>query len=82
MGRFSMFVPHFISKAGGEALDDSEYTCVKALLQGVGLMAMDRTRHTLRRQERKPLSGMMEFMDGSKYQWIGENDQKDRQRVD
>ena len=50
------------------------YTWVKSLLQGAGFVAKDRVRKKhRRRRERKPLTGMMEHIDGSKHQWFGDD---------
>ncbi|MCO5067277.1 MAG: ISNCY family transposase [Kiritimatiellae bacterium] len=47
------------------------YTWVKAALQGAGLVPKERRRTPHRKKrERKPVPGMMLFMDGSPHEWI------------
>jgi hypothetical protein len=64
-------VKHFherLSEAHGIKLS---YTWVKAALQGAGLVAKDSKRTTHRtRRERRPLPGMMLFIDGSRHGWL------------
>ena len=70
---FDFNVVHFHEKLLEEHQMTVSYTWVKALLQGAGMVAKDRTRKKhRRRRERKPLAGMMVHIDGSKHQWFGD----------
>jgi transposase len=70
---FDFNVVHFHEKLNEEHSIEVSYTWVKALLQGSGLVAKDRSRKKhRRRRERKPLAGMMLHIDGSHHQWFGD----------
>jgi transposase len=70
---FDFSVVHFHEKLVERHSMTLSYTWVKALLQGSGLVAKDRPRKKHRRRRaRKPLTGMMLHIDGSKHQWFGD----------
>jgi hypothetical protein len=49
------------------------YTWVQQALQGAGLVAKGRRRGKHRRRlERRPMTGMLLHIDGSKHQWFGD----------
>jgi hypothetical protein len=64
-------VKHFherLEEAHGITLS---YTWVKTALQGAGLVARDKKRTTHRtRRERRPVPGMLLFIDGSRHDWL------------
>jgi len=64
-------VKHFHERLIEEYQIKLSYTWVKAALQGAGLVAKEhrRTPHRKKR-ERKPVPGMMLFMDGSPHEWL------------
>ena len=71
---FDFNVRHFHEKLVERHQMTVSYTWVKSLLQGAGFVAKDRARKKhRRRRERKPLTGMMEHIDGSKHQWFGDD---------
>jgi transposase len=64
-------VKHFHERLGEEHGIKLSYTWVKTALQGAGLVAKDRKRTTHRtRRERRPVPGMMLFIDGSRHAWL------------
>src|SRR5271155_4846929 len=68
---FDLNVRHFHEKLGAEHGIHLSYTWVKLALQGAGLVAKARKRGIHRkRRERRPLSGMLLHIDGSRHQWF------------
>jgi len=64
-------VLHFHEKLQGEHGIALSYTWVKSALQGAGLVAKEAPRQPHRqRRDRRPLPGMMLFVDGSSHAWI------------
>ena len=64
-------VLHFHEKLQSEHGIGLSYTWVKSALQGAGLVAKEAPRQPHRqRRERRPLPGMMLFVDGSSHAWI------------
>jgi len=70
---FDFSVRHFHEKLREQHGITYGYTCIKALLQGAGLVARARKRgpHRLRRA-RRPAPGMLLHIDGSRHQWFGD----------
>lgn len=64
-------VKHFHEQLKEEHQIEWSYTWVKTALQGAGLVAKQqkRTAHRTRR-ERRPMPGMMLFIDGSRHEWV------------
>src|SRR5271170_1981894 len=70
---FDLNVRHFHEKLGAQHGIHLSYTWVKSALQGAGLVAKAGKRGIHRkRRERRPLSGMLLHIDGSKHQWFGD----------
>lgn len=64
-------VLHFHEKLQSEHGIALSYTWVKSALQGAGLVAKEAPRQPHRqRRERRPLPGMLLFVDGSSHAWI------------
>jgi hypothetical protein len=71
---FDFNVAHFHEKLVEKHGLAVSYTWVKALLQGSGLIAKDKSRKKHRRsRQRKPIAGMMMHIDGSRHQWFGDD---------
>ena len=71
---FDFNVQHFHEKLKEEHGIELSYTWVKTALQGSGLVKKDRKRKTHRkRRPRRPLTGMLLHIDGSKHQWFGDH---------
>jgi len=68
---FDLNVQHFHEKLQAEHGIQLSYSWVKQALQGAGLVARGRKRGAHRkRRERRPLSGMLLHIDGSRHQWF------------
>jgi transposase len=68
---FDLNVQHFHEKLAAEHGIGLSYSWVKQALQGAGLVARGRKRGAHRkRRERRPLSGMLLHIDGSRHQWF------------
>lgn len=64
-------VRHFHERLIDEHRITISYTWVKSALQGAGLVPKERRRTPHRKKrERKPVAGMMLFMDGSTHEWL------------
>ena len=64
-------VKHFHEKLHTEHGIELSYTWVQMALQGAGLVARRRKRgRHRRRRERRPMTGMLLPIDGSKHQWL------------
>lgn len=64
-------VKHFHERLEEEHGIKLSYTWVKAALQGAGWVARDKRRTTHRtRRDRRPVPGMMLFIDGSRHTWL------------
>lgn len=64
-------VRHFHERLREEHQIRLSYTWVKTALQQAGLVAKQRKRTTHRtRRERRPMPGMMLFIDGSRHEWV------------
>src|SRR5437870_2727408 len=73
---FGMNVKHFVEKLHHEEQISLSYTWVKAALQNAGLVQRYRKRGPHRkRRPRRPLTGMMLHVDGSRHRWIPGLDQ-------
>jgi transposase len=70
---FDLNIRHFHEKLSEEHGIELSYTWVQKALQGAGLVARGKRRGKhRRRRERRPLSGMLLHIDGSKHQWFGD----------
>ena len=70
---FDLNMLHFHEKLGEEHGIELSYTWVQKALQGAGLVARGRKRRKhRRRRERRPMTGMLLHIDGSKHQWFGD----------
>jgi transposase len=70
---FDLNMRHFHEKLGEEHGIHLSYTWVQKALQGAGLVPRGRKRRKhRRRRERRPLTGMLLHIDGSKHQWFGD----------
>lgn len=70
---FDFSVRHFHEKLREEHGITYGYSCIKALLQGAGLVAKARKRGPHRRRRaRRPMAGMLLHIDGSRHQWFGD----------
>ena len=68
---FDLNVKHFVEKLGKEHQIFLSYTWVKSALQSAGLVKRYGKRGPHRRKRpRRPLTGMMLHVDGSRHQWI------------
>src|SRR5437867_10998608 len=73
---FDLNVKHFVEKLHGEEQISLSYTWVKTALQNAGLVQRYRKRGPHRKKRpRRPLTGMMLHVDGSRHQWIPRLDQ-------
>jgi transposase len=70
---YDLNIRHFHEKLKAEHGIELSYTWVQQALQGAGLVAKQRKRGKhRRRRERRPMAGMMLHIDGSKHQWLGD----------
>jgi hypothetical protein len=70
---YDLNVRHFHEKLKEEHGIQLSYTWVQQALQGAGLVARGRRRGKhRRRRERRPMTGMLLHIDGSKHQWFGD----------
>ena len=70
---YDLNVRHFHEKLQTEHGIALSYTWVQQALQGAGLVAKGRRRGKhRRRRERRPMTGMLLHIDGSKHQWFGD----------
>jgi hypothetical protein len=68
---FDLSVRHFHEKLKAEHNIALSYSWVKQALQGAGLVKKRKKRGShRRRRERKPMTGMMLHIDGSKHRWF------------
>ena len=66
-------IRHFHEKLREEHGIELSYTWVQKALQGAGLVARHKRRGKhRRRRERRPMTGMLLHIDGSKHQWFGD----------
>ena len=73
---FDLNVKHFVEKLHGDEQMGLSYTWVKTALQNAGLVRRYTKRGTHRKKRpRRPLTGMMLHVDGSRHQWIPGLDQ-------
>src|SRR5437870_1799520 len=73
---FDLNVKHFAEKLHGEEQISLSYTWVKTALQNAGLVQRYRKRGPHRKKRpRRPLTGMMLHVDGSRHRWIAGLDQ-------
>jgi len=73
---FDLNVKHFVEKLHHEEQISLSYTWVKAALQNAGLVQRYAKRGPHRRKRpRRPLTGMMLHVDGSRHRWIPGLDQ-------
>jgi transposase len=71
---FDLNIRHFHEKLAEEHQIELSYTWVQKALQGAGLVAQRRKRRKhRRRRERRPLTGMLLHIDGSKHRWLGDH---------
>jgi transposase len=67
-------VRHFHEKLGEKHAIELSYTWVQQALQGAGLVAKGRKRGKHRRRRpRRPLTGMLLHIDGSKHRWLNDD---------
>jgi len=70
---YDLNMRHFHEKLRTEHGIELSYTWVQQALQGAGLVAKGRRRGKhRRRRERRPMTGMLLHIDGSKHQWFGD----------
>jgi transposase len=73
---FDLNVKHFVEKLHGQEEISLSYTWVKTALQNAGLVKRYAKRGPHRKKRpRRPLTGMMLHVDGSRHQWIPGLDQ-------
>jgi transposase len=73
---FDLNVKHFVEKLHREEAISLSYTWVKTTLQNAGLVKRNAKRGPHRRKRpRRPLTGMMLHVDGSRHRWIPGLDQ-------
>lgn len=73
---FDLNVKHFVEKLHGEEKISLSYTWVKTALQNAGLVKRYAKRGPHRKKRpRRPLTGMMLHVDGSRHRWIPGLDQ-------
>jgi len=73
---FDLNVKHFVEKLHGEEQIPLSYTWVKTILQNAGLVKRYAKRGPHRQKRpRRPLTGMMLHVDGSRHKWIPALDQ-------
>jgi hypothetical protein len=66
-------IRHFHEKLREEHKIELSYTWVQKALQGAGLVVRrGKRRKHRRRRERRPMTGMLLHIDGSKHQWFGD----------
>jgi len=71
---YDLNMRHFHEKLKEEHGIELSYTWVQQALQGAGLVARQRKRGKHRqRRERRPMTGMLLHIDGSKHQWFGDH---------
>ena len=70
---FDLNIRHFHEKLREEHKIELSYTWVQKALQGAGLVVRrGKRRKHRRRRERRPMTGMLLHIDGSKHQWFGD----------
>ena len=70
---FDLNIRHFHEKLSEKHHINLSYTFVQKALQGAGLVAkQSKRRKHRRRRERRPMTGMLLHIDGSKHQWFGD----------
>ena len=70
---YDLNIRHFHEKLKEEHGIELSYTWVQQALQGAGLVARQRKRgQHRRRRERRPMTGMLLHIDGSKHQWFSD----------
>lgn len=70
---FDLNIRHFHEKLAEVHQIELSYTWVQRALQGAGLVARrSKRRKHRRRRERRPMTGMLLHIDGSKHQWFGD----------
>jgi transposase len=70
---YDLNIKHFHEKLQAEHGIELSYTWVQLALQGAGLVSRRRKRGKhRRRRERRPLTGMLLHIDGSKHQWLSD----------
>jgi hypothetical protein len=70
---FDLNILHFQEKLRDDHQIELSYTWVQKALQGAGLVERrGRRRKHRRRRERRPMTGMLLHIDGSKHQWFGD----------
>ena len=73
---FDLNVKHFVEKLHSQEQISLSYTWVKTALQNAGLVKRYRKRGPHRKKRpRRPLTGMMLHVDGSRHRWIPGLDQ-------
>lgn len=73
---FDLNVQHFVEKLQSQEQIQLSYTWVKTALQNAGLVKREAKRGPHRRKRpRRPLTGMMLHVDGSRHRWIPGLDQ-------
>jgi transposase len=73
---FDLNVKHFVEKLHSQEQIELSYTWVKTALQNAGLVKRYRKRGPHRKKRpRRPLTGMMLHVDGSRHRWIPGLDQ-------
>jgi len=73
---FDLNVKHFVEKLHSEEQIQLSYTWIKTALQNAGLVRRNAKRGPHRRKRpRRPLTGMMLHVDGSRHRWIPGLDQ-------
>src|ERR1700686_736420 len=71
---FDLNIRHFHEKLRDEHQIEVSYTWVQLALQGAGLVAKRRKRGPHRRRRpRRPLPGMLLYIDGSKHRWLNDD---------
>jgi len=70
---FDLNIRHFHEKLAEQHGIKLSYTWVQKALQGAGLvLRRGKRRKHRRRRERRPMTGMLLHIDGSKHQWFGD----------
>ena len=70
---FDLNIRHFHEKLAEAHQIELSYTWVQKALQGAGLVVRrSKRRKHRRRRERRPMTGMLLHIDGSKHQWFGD----------
>jgi transposase len=70
---YDLNMRHFHEKLQGEHDIQLSYTWLQQALQGAGLVSKQRRRGKHRqRRERRPMTGMLLHIDGSKHQWFSD----------